>query len=59
VLNELFPAEELKKLADRYDFTKVPKQRRVLHRTSDSSSSDDEPEPQSSGDSSDNDEDDD
>jgi len=59
VLTDLFPADELKKLADRYDLSKAPKPRRALHRTSDSSSSDEEPEPQSSGDSSENDDEDD
>jgi len=59
VLTDLFPSEELKKLADRYDLNKAPKPRRVLHRTSDSSSSDEEPEPQSSGESSENDDEDD
>jgi len=58
LLAELFPAEELKKLSDRYDLNKLPKPRRALHKTSESSSSDEEPEPQSSS-SSDNDDEDD
>jgi len=58
LLSELFPTEELKKLSDRYDLNKLPKPRRALHKTSESSSSDEEPEPQSSS-SSDNDDEDD
>jgi len=39
VIDNLFPADELKKLSGRYDITKEHKPPRVLHKTSDSSSS--------------------
>jgi len=50
VLHNLFPPEELKKLAGRYDINKPTKASRIIHQTSDSSSSKEEENPSSSDD---------